>query len=94
MRDHQGCSDGELSGDSSSVPTLSQFSSTPTDLTNTSDEEAVDVRIGEGKEAQVLDHILMDVPFPSEQVPEEPAQPPPIPIEVQVDQIPFLSGRF
>ena len=89
MRDHQGCSDGELSGNSSSVPTLSQFSSTPTDLTNTSDEEVIDVRIHEGKEAQVLDHILMDVPFPPEQVPEEPAQLPPIPIEVQVDQIPF-----
>ena len=88
--DHQGCSDGELSGDSSdSVLTLSQFSSTPTDLTNTSDEENVVVRVDEGKEAQVSDHILMHVPFPLEQVPEEPVQPPLVPIEVQVDPIPF-----
>ena len=59
------------------------------DSTNTSDEETVDVKNGEGKEAQVPDHILMDVPFLPEQVPEEPAQPPPVPLEVQVDQIPF-----
>ena len=89
LRDHQGCSDGELSGDSSLVPSLSQFSSTPTESTITSDEETVDVKNGEGKEVQVLDHILMDVPFPPEQVPEEPAQPPPVPIEIQVDQIPL-----
>ena len=89
LRDHQGCSDGKLSGDSSSVPSLSQFSSTPTDITNTSDEEIVDVQDGEREEAQVPDHILMDVLFPPEQVSEEPAQPPPIPLEVQVDQIPF-----
>ena len=31
----------------------------------------------------------MDVPFPLEQVPEEPAQPYPTPLEVQVEQIPF-----
>ena len=31
----------------------------------------------------------MDVPFPPEQVPEEPAQSPPIPLEVQVEQISF-----
>ena len=68
---------------------MSQFSSTPTDLTNTSDGEDVIVKIGEGKEAQVSDHILMDAPFPPEQVPEEPIQLPPVPIEVQVDPIPF-----
>ena len=89
LRDHHGCSDGELSGDSSPVPTLNQFSLTPTEITNTSDEETVDVKNGEGKDAQVPDHILVDVPFPLEQVPEEPAQPLPVPIEVQVDQIPF-----
>ena len=90
LGDHQGCSDGELSGDSSSsVPSLSEFSSTPTHATNTSDEEIVSVQNGERKEVQVPDHILMDVPFPPEQVPEEPAQSPPIPLEVQVEQIPF-----
>ena len=47
------------------------------------------LNIGDGKEAQVSDHILMDVPFPLEQVPKEPAQLPPIPIEIQVDKIPF-----
>ena len=31
----------------------------------------------------------MGVPFLPEQVPEEPAQSPPIPLEVQVEQIPF-----
>ena len=31
----------------------------------------------------------MDVPFPPEQVPKEPAQSPSIPLEVQVEQIPF-----
>ena len=31
----------------------------------------------------------MDVPFPPKQVPEEPAQPPPIPLEVHVNHIPF-----
>ena len=90
LRDHQGCSDGQLSGDSSSsVPSLSEFSSTPTHTTNTSDEEIVNVPNGERKEVQVPDHILMDVQFLPEQVPEEPAQPPPIPLEVQVEQIPF-----
>ena len=90
LRDHPGCSDSELSGDSSSsVPSLSEFSSTPTHTTNTSDEEIVNVPNDERKEVQVPDHILMDVPFPPEQVPEEPAQPPPIPLEVQVEQIPF-----
>ena len=91
LRDHQGFSDAELSGDSSSsVPSLSVFSSTPTHITNTSDEEIVSVQNGERKEVQVPDHILMDVPFPPEQVPEEPALPPPIPLKVQVQQIPFL----
>ena len=81
--DHQGCSDRELSGDSSdSVLTLSQFSSTPTDITNTSDEENVVVELGEGQEAQAPDHILMDVLFPPEQLPEEPVKPHPVPIEV------------
>ena len=83
--------DGELSGDSSSsVPSLSEFDSTPTHVTNTSDEEIVSVQNGERKEVHVLDYILMDVPFPTEQIPEEPAQPPPIPLEVQVKQVPFL----
>ena len=68
---------------------MSEFSSTPTHFTNNSDEEIVSIQNGEREEAQVLDHILMDVPFPPEQVPEEPAQPPPIPLEVQVEQIPF-----
>ena len=89
LRDHQGCLDGELSGDSSLIPSLNQFSSMPTDSTNTSDEETVDVKNGEGKEVQVPDHILMDIPFLPEQVPLKPTQPPPVPIEVQVDQIPF-----
>ena len=90
LRDHPGCSDGELSGDSSSsVPSLSEFSSTPTHATNTFDEEIVNVPNDERKKVQVLDHILMDVLFPPEQDPEEPAQPPPIPLEVQVEQIPF-----
>ena len=71
LRDHQGCSDSKLSGDSSSsVPSLSEFSSTPTHATNTSDEEIVNIQNGEREEVQVLDHILMDVPFPPEQVPE------------------------
>ena len=60
----------------------------PTNITNTSDEEIVSVQNGEREKVQVLDHILMDVPFPPEQVPEEPAQPPPVPLEVQVEQIP------
>ena len=90
MRDHQGCSDGELSGDSSSsVQSLNEFNSTPTHTTNTSNEESVNIQNGEREEVQVLDHILMDVPFPPEQVPEEPVQPPPIPHEVQVEKIPF-----
>ena len=90
LRDHPGCSNSELSGDSSSsVPSLSEFSSTPTHATNTSDEEIANVPNDERKEVQVLDHILMDVPFLPEQVPEEPAQPSPIPLEVQVEQIPF-----
>ena len=90
LRDHQGCSDIELSDDSSSsVPSLSEFSSTPTHCTNASDEETVNIQNGERGEAQVLDYILMDVLFPPEQVPEEPAQPPPVPLEVQVEQIPF-----
>ena len=90
MRDHQGCSDIELSGDSSSsVPSLSEFSSTSTRCTNTSDEENVNVQNGEREEAQVPDYILMDVPFPPEQVPEEPTRPPPVPLEAQVEQIPF-----
>ena len=90
LRDHQGCSDIELSGDSSSsVPSLSEFSPRPTHCTNTSDEEIVNIQNGEREEAQVLDHILMDVLFPPGQVPEEPAQPPPVPLEVQVEQIPF-----
>ena len=90
LRDHQGCSDIELSGDSSSsVPSLSKFSSTPTHCTNTSAEENVNIQNGEREEAQVLDYILMDVLFPPEQVPEEPAQPPPVPLAAQVEQIPF-----
>ena len=90
LRYHPGCSDGELSGDSSSsVPSLSEFSSTATHATNTSDEEIVNVPNDERKEVQVPDHILMDVPFPPKQIPKEPAQPPPIPLEVQVEQIPF-----
>ena len=90
LRDHQACSDIKLSGDSSSlVPSLSEFSSTPTHCTNTSDEEIVNIQNGQREEALVQDHILMDVPFPPEQVPEEPAQPPPVPLEVQVEQIPF-----
>ena len=90
LRDHQGCSDGKLSGDSSSsVLSLSEFSSTPTHITNTSDEENVSIWNGEREEVQVPDHIHMDVPFPQEQVPEDPAQPPAILLEVQVEQIPF-----
>ena len=68
---------------------MSEFSSTPTHATDTSDEDIVSVQNGERKEVQVLDHILMDVPFLPEQVPEEPAQSPPISLEVQVEQIPF-----
>ena len=68
---------------------MSEFSSTPTHITNTSDEEIVSIQNGEGKEVQVTDHILMDVPFLPEQVPKEPAQPHPIPLEVQVEQILF-----
>ena len=68
---------------------MSEFSATPTHCTNTSDEEIVNVQNGEREEAQVPDHILKDVPFPPEQVPEEPAQPPPVPLEIQVEQIPF-----
>ena len=68
---------------------MSEFSSTPTHITNTSDEEIVSIQNGEREEVQVSDHILMDVLFALEQVPEEPAQPPPIPLEVQVEQIPF-----
>ena len=68
---------------------MSEFSSTPTHCTNTSDEENVNVQNGEREEAQVPDYILMDVPFQPEQVPEEHARPPPVPLEAQVEQIPF-----
>ena len=68
---------------------MSEFSSTPTHATNTSDEEIFNIQNGEREEVQVLDHILMDVPFPPEQVPEETAHPPPVPLKVQVAQIPF-----
>ena len=91
IAEHQGCSDGKLSSDSTDVPMLSQFSSTPTDITNTSDEENVVVEVGERQEAKAPDHILMDVPFPPEQVPEEPVIPHLVPIEVQVNPIPFPS---
>ena len=89
QRDHQGCSDGKLSGDSSLVPSLSQFSLTPTDVTNTSDEEIVNVNYGDGNGVQVPDYIQMNVPFPPEHIPVEPTQIPPVPIEVHENQIPF-----